>query len=140
MSEKELRIKGRVQNKHGTEAYWTEQGTSVNPFTPLDGELIIYDIDASHAYKRYKIGDGVTPVHNLPFIGLYAEHVYVSENERSATVKAALQDLQNMILHINYKEALEFDTSEIVIRGELINDDGSSAILGCGVLGRMILR
>jgi hypothetical protein len=45
-----------------------------------------------------------------------------------------------MILHINYKEALEFDTSEIVIRGELINDDGSSAILGCGVLGRMILR
>ena len=64
---KELRVKGRIQNKHGTEAEWYSAGTASNPFIPLDGELIIYDPDSFYTYKRFKFGDGVTPVHLLAF-------------------------------------------------------------------------
>lgn len=64
---KELRVKGRIQNKHDTEAGWYAAGTAANPFIPLDGELIIYDPDSFYTYKRFKFGDGVTAVHLLPF-------------------------------------------------------------------------
>lgn len=58
-------IKTRVIHKHDTEANW-QLATN---FTPLDGELIIYDVDASHSKARVKIGDGETNVNSLPFIG-----------------------------------------------------------------------
>ena len=73
---KELRVKGRIQNKHGTEAEWLKsvyvdgdvtKELLANPFIPLDGELIIYDPDQFCTYKRFKFGDGVTAVHLLPF-------------------------------------------------------------------------
>lgn len=60
-------FKGRISNKHGTEADWYAAGTAANPFIPLDGELIIYDPDAVYTEKRTKIGDGSTPVHLLPW-------------------------------------------------------------------------
>lgn len=53
----------RIQHKHDTEANWLK----ATNFTPLDGEIIIYDKDSSHNYKRIKIGDGVTKINNLPF-------------------------------------------------------------------------
>jgi hypothetical protein len=56
-------VKGRISNKHGTEAEWTAAGTAANPFIPLSGELIIYDPDVNFAYCRFKFGDGVTKVH-----------------------------------------------------------------------------
>ena len=65
---KELKVKGRIENKHGTEADWYAAGTAQNPFIPLDGELIIYDPDLIYSYKRFKFGDGKTPVHLLNFI------------------------------------------------------------------------
>lgn len=73
---KELKVKGRVQNKHNTEAEWLKSvyvdgirgGALVaNPFIPLDGELIVYDPDSIHSQRRIKIGDGVTNVDDLPF-------------------------------------------------------------------------
>ena len=64
---KELRVKGRIQNKHGTEAEWYAAGTAASPFIPLDGELIIYDPDEFYSYKRFKFGNGLTAVHLLPF-------------------------------------------------------------------------
>ena len=57
-------MKGRFQNKHDTEANWIK----ATNFVPLQGELIIYDVDATHDYVRFKIGDGVTDVNNLPFL------------------------------------------------------------------------
>lgn len=72
----ELKIKGRIQNKHGTEADWlrsvyidgdVSKGFLAHPFIPLDGELIIYDPDAIYTYKRFKFGDGVSTVVQLPF-------------------------------------------------------------------------
>jgi hypothetical protein len=61
MAEKE--IKSRVILKHDTEAHW-QLATN---FTPKQGEIIIYDIDSNHIYERFKIGDGITKVNNLPF-------------------------------------------------------------------------
>lgn len=59
----EKRIKSRVILKHATEADWL-QATN---FTPLEGEIIIYDEDSTHPYLRYKRGDGITNVNSLPF-------------------------------------------------------------------------
>ena len=61
MIEKE--IKSRIIHKHDTEENWLK---AVN-FIPKKGELIIYDIDTSHDYERFKIGDGITLVSALPF-------------------------------------------------------------------------
>lgn len=60
-------VKGRIQNKHNTESAWYIAGTATSPFIPLNGELIIYDPDSINKEKRLKLGDGVTPVHLLPF-------------------------------------------------------------------------
>ena len=53
----------RVSHKHDIEAHWEK---AIN-FTPLDGELIIYDEDEKHSYKRLKIGNGKDVISNLPF-------------------------------------------------------------------------
>lgn len=56
-------IEARISHKIDTEENWNK---AVN-FIPLKGELIIYNIDASHPEHRFKIGDGITTVINLPF-------------------------------------------------------------------------
>lgn len=61
MAEKTIRT--RIIHKHDIEANWN---LAIN-FTPKQGEIIVYDVDATHAYERFKIGDGVTNVNNLPF-------------------------------------------------------------------------
>ena len=62
MAEKTL--KTRVIQKHETEADWG----AATGFTPLQGELIVYDPDENHSYSRLKVGDGVTNVNVLPFV------------------------------------------------------------------------
>lgn len=61
----EKKIESRVRNKHDTQANWEK---AVN-FVPLNGEIIIYDIDENHIYPRVKIGDGTTKINELPFVG-----------------------------------------------------------------------
>lgn len=70
----EKTIKTRIIHKHAIEANWT-QATN---FVPKQGELIIYDDryidkDGNEVIVadavRYKIGDGVRLVNDLPFIG-----------------------------------------------------------------------
>ena len=53
----------RIIHTHDTEANWNLCTT----FVPKAGEMIVYDIDDSHAYERFKIGDGVKTVVELPF-------------------------------------------------------------------------
>ena len=57
-------INTRIQHKHDIEANWLR----ATGFTPLAGEIIIYDADETHNYERIKIGDGETNVNVLPFI------------------------------------------------------------------------
>lgn len=63
MSEKTL--KSRIVHKHDIEANW-QLATN---FSPLEGEIIIYDPDENFSYSRVKVGDGTTNVNNLKFIG-----------------------------------------------------------------------
>ena len=63
----------RIILKHDIEAHWN----LATGFIPRKGEIVIYDADESHAYPRFKIGDGVqqadgtiagTKVNDLPFL------------------------------------------------------------------------
>jgi hypothetical protein len=64
MANKELY--GRLVQKHDTEENWKK----ATNFTPKQAEIIVYDIDNTHDYERYKMGDGITKVNDLPFIGV----------------------------------------------------------------------
>lgn len=82
--------KTRIQNKHDTEASWIK----AENFIPFEGEIIVYDIEVDangniidRAYKdvnaktlpndrtmpythtRFKIGNGIKNVNELPFAG-----------------------------------------------------------------------
>jgi hypothetical protein len=77
-------ISTRIAQKHDLEANWL----SFADFVPMQGELIIYDIEVDstgktlalptgrtvpYTYERMKIGDGKTAVTALPFIVSEAE-------------------------------------------------------------------
>ena len=57
-------MKTRIIHKHDTEENWNK----ATNFIPKQGELIIYDKDATYDYERFKIGDGETNVNSLPFV------------------------------------------------------------------------
>lgn len=61
MAEKTLN--SRIIHKHDVESNWNK----ATNFIPKQGEIIVYDIDETHDYERFKIGDGVTVVTTLPF-------------------------------------------------------------------------
>lgn len=67
-------IYSRIQQKHDTEANW---GNAKN-FTPLIGEIIIYDKDDTHPLPRFKIGNGIDNVNDLEFV---SESVIYKQNE-----------------------------------------------------------
>ena len=60
----EKRLNARIVHKHETEANWL----LATNFIPMQGEIIIYDIDSTHSYERVKVGDGKTLVSALPFV------------------------------------------------------------------------
>ena len=59
----------RIIHKHDIEANWNK---AVN-FIPMQGEIIVYDIDETYNYERVKIGDGTTKINDLPFIDIQAD-------------------------------------------------------------------
>ena len=59
----EKNIKTRIQHKHDSAENWSK---AIN-FIPWAGELIVYDVDETHSYPRFKVGDGKTTVVNLAF-------------------------------------------------------------------------
>lgn len=75
MSEKNT-LRTRLVNKHDIEANWLK----ATNFTPLQGELIVYDIDENYNYERIKMGDGITNVNELPFISPQADWNQNDEN------------------------------------------------------------
>lgn len=58
----EKRLNTRIIHKHETDANW-----KLSSLVPMQGELIVYDIDDNYDYERIKIGDGVQNVNDLPF-------------------------------------------------------------------------
>lgn len=59
----EKKFNSRIVHKHDTEINWSKSS-----FTPKQGEIIVYDVDASYDYERIKVGDGILNVNDLPFI------------------------------------------------------------------------
>ena len=55
----------RVVHKHETAENWGKSS-----FIPLQGEIVVYDIDSNYSYERFKIGDGKKSVNELPFSDL----------------------------------------------------------------------
>lgn len=60
----------RIQSLRGTEANWNQK-----EFTPLEGEIVVYNTDETHVSPRLKVGDGVTLINNLPFTIDYNETI-----------------------------------------------------------------
>ena len=73
-------IKTRIVQKHASETDWQK----ATGFTPLKGEIIVYDTDSNHSCGRFKIGDGETLVNELPF---YDESI----NNDIASIKEQIQ-------------------------------------------------
>ena len=69
------KINTRIIHKHDIEENWLK---AIN-FIPQKGEIIVYDIDGSYTYSRIKIGDGVTPVNNLPYVANKEEFVVMND-------------------------------------------------------------
>ena len=64
MAETQKKLKIRMVQKHGTFEEWED----TEDFIPLKGELIIYTDGAGREpIPRFKVGDGVTTVQELPF-------------------------------------------------------------------------
>ena len=63
-------VKARIQLKSDTEKNWNKAGPKPGSsgFIPLRGEVIIYLADDTHPFSRLKVGDGTTPVTDLPFV------------------------------------------------------------------------
>ena len=59
----EKTFQSRFINKHDIEDAWR----LVSEFIPRKGEIIIYDRDGKYNYERFKIGDGITKIKDLPF-------------------------------------------------------------------------
>lgn len=57
-------LKSRIMQKSDIEANWKK----ATNFTPLEGEIIVYEVDDNNPKPRIKIGNGSTTVNNLPFI------------------------------------------------------------------------
>lgn len=89
-------IKARITNKHDTEANWA---SAVN-FTPLDGEVIVYDVDTNHAYPRFKVGDGETLVSALPFSTDILTS-YVTETELASALNETTSAINKNIATID---------------------------------------
>ena len=79
-------INARIIHKHDTETNWNK---AIN-FIPMKGEIIVYDIDDTYNYERFKIGDGITNVNNLSF---YA----YSKSEIDAIMGSYITDIDTLI-------------------------------------------
>ena len=82
MSEKVVNVKSRILHKHDIEAHWK----LATNFSPLAGEIIIYDPDENYENARVKVGDGKTNVNNLPFIKDYATSSLIENHKKDAAI------------------------------------------------------
>ena len=70
---------------HAKESEWKTE--ELNSYIPKQGEIVIYDIDDVYAYERFKIGDGVQNVNDLPFYNdgfvSYSEAQTLTEEQKA---------------------------------------------------------
>jgi hypothetical protein len=86
----EKNMKSRHVQKHATESEWLK----ANIFIPKQAEIIVYDVDENHPYERFKIGDGVTLLKDLPFSN---ENNGVKDAYTKGEVDTFLEQKQNKL-------------------------------------------
>ena len=108
----EKNMNTRIQHKHDSEANWNK---AVN-FIPIQGEIIVYDIDEIYNYERVKIGDGIRKVNDLPFVDVQSDW-----NQSDST---QIDLIKNKPLEETEDEAMEM-LAEMGIIEPVINEDGA---------------
>ena len=110
------KINTRIQLKHDIEANWLK---AVN-FTPMQGEIIIYDIEIDadgnvltlpegritpYTYERMKIGDGKTNVNDLLFVGEdKQEKFYIQDSEPTDAMMGSIWIDTSVVSTVNAEE------------------------------------
>ena len=102
----------RIIHKHDSEANWNK---AVN-FIPIQGEIIVYDIDETYNYERVKIGDGIRKVNDLPFVDVQSDW-----NQSDST---QIDFIKNKPLEETEDDAMEM-LAEMGIIEPVINEDGA---------------
>ena len=80
---------------HAKESEWKTE--ELNSYIPKQGEIVIYDIDDVYAYERFKIGDGVQNVIDLPFyndgfVSYYETQTLTDEQKAQARENLSIDD------------------------------------------------
>ena len=110
----EKNLKARIVHKHDTETNWL----LATGFTPKQGEIIVYDIDDTYSYERFKIGDGIRNVNELPFA-----------TNRSLKVTVSRDSDGNNVVDKTYQEiydAVSVGAYVYMVTGNTIYVDGYS--------------
>lgn len=94
----------RIKLRNDSHANWEKQPN----FVPMDGEIIIYDIDDEHKFQMIKIGDGSKELSNLPFI-----NDFYTKKE----IDTFIEELQKADLEI-----IQQLNNEIDVREQQVND------------------
>lgn len=87
-------LNARVVQKHDIEENWLK----ATNFTPKAGEIIIYDADVNNPLPRIKIGDGVSNVNDLEFVGGNIDIATITTDE--------INEICGTILHTENEEVL----------------------------------
>lgn len=113
------KIKSRLIHKHDIEANWLK----ATNFIPLAGEEVVYEADENHNYPRIKIGDGVTPVTDLPF--LLDNSVLSIEQELSTTEQEQARENIGAAAESEAEDArIDFEGNEHETLGDAIRAQG----------------
>ena len=87
-------ISTRHKQKNDIEANWLK---AIN-FSPLEGEIIVYNPDETHPTPRIKIGDGITNVNDLPFLNnsetVVIEITGETEEENVFTINKTYEEIE----------------------------------------------
>lgn len=92
-------IKTRIQLKYDTEENWNKsvleadggtKTTTGSSFIPKKGEVILYSTDGTHPFSRLKVGDGITNVVQLPFLGIRFQDI--GDRDNIKTKQTAVTD------------------------------------------------
>ena len=94
-------LKARIVHKHDTEANWQK----ATGFIPKMGELIVYDIDSTYDYERFKIGDGVTNVNSIPFADAHkVDQTYFQEMVGDVAVSTQINNAISAIPQADWNQ------------------------------------
>lgn len=126
-------FKARFINKHDIEADW-QRAT----FIPQAGEIVVYDVDAGHDYERFKIGDGIRDINQLPFaddstkayidgrVNIISEAVLTVGGEVDAVEKS----IKTLVGDTPVSEQIDQKTSSLAPTEHTHNYAGSSSVGG----------